>query len=195
MTAVCLSRKKRNENRGQGRDRLLNEKGMVTVEVAVIVPMLTLLTVGLIFFILFLLDMSVVKSESQRIADETAAAWRTEGDLATGDYPLNQLLQKPLTKMVIRENELLKDRAVSRLKRRILARTCLVRNVEVDVHVSGFCVCTLCRVGFHIPSGGMADYFLRDSWTFSCSSRALIDYVQEDLRLSFMLNRRKKNGE
>ncbi len=195
MTAPGLDRRTKKIDTSQIRSGLLNERGMITVEVAVIVPMLTMMITGMVFFVLFLLDMSVVKSESQRIADETAAAWRTEGDLATGDYTLNQLLQRPLTKMVIRQNEALKARAANRLKGRILTRTCLVRNVEVEVCVRGVSVCASCRIGFHMPFRGMSDYFLRDGWTFNCSSRALIDCVQEDLRLTFMLNRRKKNGE
>ena len=180
---------------GRNQTLIWNESGMMTVEVSVIIPALTMVITGLIFFSLFLLDMGVVKSEIQRAADETAIAWKTDGELSTGAYSLTGLFQRKTAQKIFSNNQELLNKARDRLHRRITARTCLVREMEADVHINGFYVCAGCRLGFRIPIRGIADYLSGDHWTWYCSSRAMLDYVQEDLRLSFVVNRRKKNGE
>ena len=187
--------------KGEGQGRVKgkipgNEGGMMTVEVSVILPTLCLLIAGAVFFVLFLLDMSVVKSETQRIVAEAAAVWKTEGRLADGEYSLQRLAQRPLTKILIRNNEDLLGQAETRLRTRIMARTCLVKRVETNVHIRGDCVCGTCQLFFAIPLSGIAEYLLRDSWSYHCRSRAQIDGVQEMLRASHVVNRRRKrNGE
>ena len=173
-----------------------NEEGMMTVEVSVILPALYLLIAGTVFFVLFLLDMAVVKSETQRIANEAAAVWKVEGRLADGEYNLQRLIQRPWTRLLVKNNEDLIMQAKSRLRERIMTRTCLVKRVETDVHIRGDYVCGTCQLFFAIPLSGAAEYFLRDSWSYHCSSKAQIDGVQEILRASFVINRRRKrNGE
>ena len=53
----------------------MGNKGMMTVEASVVVPIILIIVVTEFFFGLFLIDMSVVKSETMRLADEAAAIY------------------------------------------------------------------------------------------------------------------------
>lgn len=57
----------------------MGNKGMMTVEASVVVPIILIIVVAEFFFGLFLIDMSVVKSETMRLADEAADVWKTDG--------------------------------------------------------------------------------------------------------------------
>ena len=70
----------------------MGNKGMMTVEASVVVPIILIIVVAEFFFGLFLIDMSVVKSETMRLADEAADVWKTDGKLADGTYKSQQLL-------------------------------------------------------------------------------------------------------
>lgn len=50
----------------------MDNQGMMTVEAACIVPIILMIIVIEIFFGIFLIDISSVKSETIRLADETA---------------------------------------------------------------------------------------------------------------------------
>ena len=67
---------------------------MMTVEAACIVPIILMIIVIEIFFGIFLIDMSSVKSETIRLADETADVWKTDGNLIDGTYKPQQLLSR-----------------------------------------------------------------------------------------------------
>lgn len=69
----------------------MGNKGMMTVEASVVVPIILIIVVTEFFFGLFLIDMSVAKSETMRLADE-ADVWKTDGKLADGTYKSQQLL-------------------------------------------------------------------------------------------------------
>lgn len=190
-------RKKEKPGVEKGQRRAMrNDEGMMTIEVSVILPMLCLLIAGAVFFVLFLLDMSVVKSETQRIANEAAAVWKTEGQLAGGEYVFEKLEQRSPAKLMVRNNEALMKQAKRRLQSRIMRRTCLVKSVETQVQIRGNDVYGTCRIHFAVPLSKASGYFLRDSWSYRCRSRAHIDDIQEKLRASCVINRRKKgNGE
>ncbi|MBR0410228.1 MAG: hypothetical protein IJI25_04375 [Eubacterium sp.] len=64
--------------------------GRITLEAALLIPAVILWMAGLVLFMVFLLDMSVVKSEAIRIADEAAMMMDKEGDLETGEYKINR---------------------------------------------------------------------------------------------------------
>ena len=51
----------------------------MTVEAAVIVPMIAMILVGIVFLFLFFMDMAAARSEAMRVAEETAAAWKISG--------------------------------------------------------------------------------------------------------------------
>ena len=72
--------------------RKMDNRGMMTVEAACIVPIILMIIVIEIFFGIFLIDMSVVKSETIRLADETADVWKTDGNLIDGTYKPQQLV-------------------------------------------------------------------------------------------------------
>ena len=73
--------------------RKMDNRGMMTVEAACIVPSILMIIVIEIFFGIFLIDMSSVKSETIRLADETADVWKTDGNLIDGTYKPQQLLK------------------------------------------------------------------------------------------------------
>ena len=92
----------------------MGNKGMMTVEASVVVPIILIIVVAEFFFGLFLIDMSVVKSETMRLADEAADVWKTDGKLADGTYKSQQLLlrnknflQKNLKMIYLLQNVLL----------------------------------------------------------------------------------------
>ena len=197
---ICIYKGIRKKEKAEAGKRagtaLCDEEGMMTIEVSVILPALCLFIAGTVFFVLFLLDMAVVKSETQRIANEAAAVWKTEGKLAGGDYVFERLEQRPWAKLMTRNNENLMNQARKRLRTRIMERTCLVKSVNAEVRIRGNYVYGICQLHFAIPLSQAAEYFLRDSWSYHCRSRAHIDDIQEKLRASFVMNRRKKgNGE
>ena len=87
----------------------MGNKGMMTVEASVVVPIILIIVVAEFFFGLFLIDMSVVKSETMRLADEAADVWKTDGKLADGTYKSQQLLLR-------NKNFLQKNRILSRVE-------------------------------------------------------------------------------
>ena len=101
----------------------MENKGMMTVEASVVVPIILIIVVTEFFFGLFLIDMSVVKSETMRLADEAADVWKTDGKLADGTYKSQQLLlrnkkflQKNIRGQLIRKTSLsLQKRIATRL--------------------------------------------------------------------------------
>ena len=74
--------------------RKMDNRGMMTVEAACIVPIILMIIVIEIFFGIFLIDISSVKSETIRLADETADVWKTDGNLIDGTYKPQQLLSR-----------------------------------------------------------------------------------------------------
>ena len=74
--------------------RKMDNRGMMTVEAACIVPIILMIIVIEIFFGIFLIDMSSVKGETIRLADETADVWKTDGNLIDGTYKPQQLLSR-----------------------------------------------------------------------------------------------------
>ncbi len=103
--------------------KLSESDGMTTVEVAVIIPVLSLLITGVVFLWLFFLDMAVVRGETLRIADEAASAWKNEGKLLDGQYEKSRLLSRNPYFLWYdrRENTVkeAKDRMVGRIRERL----------------------------------------------------------------------------
>ena len=102
--------------------RKMDNRGMMTVEAACIVPIILMIIVIEIFFGIFLIDMSSVKSETIRLADETADVWKTDGNLIDGTYKPQQLLSR--NKNFLRHNNRgqLIGKAKARLTKRISTR-------------------------------------------------------------------------
>ena len=77
----------------------------MTVEAAVIVPMIAMILVGIVFLFLFFMDMAAARSEAMRVAEETAAAWKTDGELVTGEYEADTLLTRSIYFLVTGSRE------------------------------------------------------------------------------------------
>ena len=94
----------------------MGNKGMMTVEASVVVPIILIIVVTEFFFGLFLIDMSVVKSETMRLADEAADVWKTDGKLADGTYKSQQLLLRKLRLRLPLRDRLLGGRKYTGIK-------------------------------------------------------------------------------
>lgn len=159
----------------------MEEKGMVTVEMAVLIPLITLVAAGTVFFFLFFLDMSAARGEAVRIADETAAAWKTNGELATGMYDDAELIKRKLGFLVTGEREALAKRAQIRLRNRTEERLSISRVVEAGVSIRAFQVRTRIRLIFRFPLASM-EKFMGTFLEFSCETSSPVDCWEECLR-------------
>ena len=56
----------------------MGNKGMMTVEASVVVPIILIIVVTEFFFGLFLIDMSVVKSETMQMYGKQTGSWQME---------------------------------------------------------------------------------------------------------------------
>lgn len=133
--------------------------GHITLEVAVLLPIIVLLMVWLVYFMIFLLDMAVVKSEVIRISDEAAAIWDKDGDLPTGEYKL------PSRKTIFSgfvsgaKSNKVQGKASSRLKKRIRDRLSLTKPRGQKVSVGSGNVTAQVSVSFSWPfSSAIVDY-------------------------------------
>ena len=98
--------------------RKMDNRGMMTVEAACIVPIILMIIVIEIFFGIFLIDISSVKSETIRLADETADVWKTDGNLIDGTYKPQQLLSRK--KNFLRHNN--RGQLIAKAKARLTKR-------------------------------------------------------------------------
>ena len=98
----------------------MGNRGMMTVEASVVVPIILIIVVTEFFFGLFLIDMSVVKSETMRLADEAADVWKTDGKLADGTYKSQQLLLR--NKNFLQKNR--RGQLISKTRLRLQKKNC-----------------------------------------------------------------------
>ena len=132
--------------------------GHITLEVAILLPLIILYLVWLVFFMIFLLDMAVVKSEVIRISDEAAAIWNKGGDLPTGTYKLPK--RGGVISAVISSGKSgkVQGAASSRLGKRMKARLMLTGKRGHKVSVGPGKVTAQASVSFSWPfSRKMAD--------------------------------------
>ena len=129
--------------------------GHIIVEMAVLLPIIVLFMVWMVFFMVFLLDMAVVKSEVIRISDEAAAIWDKDGDLPTGKYKLSS---KSFLSDILSENRgKNREKASARLTGRMKARLMLTKASVRKVSVGRRKVMAQASVRFRSPfSGGYA---------------------------------------
>lgn len=139
------------------RNSLVEDRGMMTVEAAAIVPLLVFFSVVLLYFLFFLADMAAAHSEAARLADETAYAWKTEGKLATGDYR-----EATLKKLAKHSGKNLTAKGKKRLRNRLERRLNIATVQKASVTVSGRQAIATVRLRF----GNL--------WTFTCTRRAAL---------------------
>lgn len=160
----------------------IGNKGMMTVEAAVIVPIILIIIVTQIFFSLFLIDMSVAKSEALRLADEAAAVWKTDGKLVDGDYVSQKLISRNKNFLRQRGRSSLVSKTKARLKKRILSRLNKSSLKICQASIRGDKVYTQISLQYGSPLRGSKKYAGISGWTFQCKGTAVISNEEELLR-------------
>lgn len=169
------------------RERLLKEQeGMMTVEAAVIVPAVSFILVGVVFFFLFFLDISVAKSEAMRIASETAAAWKSDGSLITGVYDEEKLLSRDVYFLVSGNRSEMEGKAQKRMASRMDERLLVSKRKENSVTVRMNQVKVEAELCFRWPLPGV-EKLMGELLFFSCTVESPLDNWEEQLRLGASL--------
>lgn len=159
-----------------------HENGMITVEVSVIVPLVTMIIAVAMAFLLFLLDMAIAKEEAQRSALEVAAAWKNQGELSAGLYETEKLNDRPICYKLTAGGSELSAEGKRRLTRRINQRTVLVRcsGAKVRVRLTGVTVTVTLKMAIPFPLGrALAG---TGGWKYVCKARAPLEDGEEELR-------------
>ena len=125
--------------------------GHITVEVALLLPIIVFLIVWLVFFMVFLLDMAVVKSEVIRVSDEAAAIWDKDGDLPTGKYEISKKQSGLSAIFSSGKAGNVQGKALSRLKKRVRTRLMLTSSHGQKVNVGRSKVSAQVSVRFSWP--------------------------------------------
>ena len=154
----------------------------MTVEAAVIVPIILIIIVTQIFFSLFLIDMSVAKSEALRLADEVADVWKTDGNLENGDYVSQKLINRNKNFLRQKGRSSLVSRTKARLKKRILSRLNEASLKTCQASIREDKVYTQVSLQYSSPILGSKKYAGISSWTFRCKGTAAISNEEELLR-------------
>lgn len=160
----------------------IGNKGMMTVEAAVIVPIILIIIVTQIFFSIFLIDMSVAKSEALRLADEAAVVWKTDGELADGDYISQKLISRNRNFLRQKGRSGLISKTRGRLKKRILPRLNKASLKTCQAGIQGDKVYTQISLRYGSPLLGSKRYTGISGWTFQCKGTAVISNEEELLR-------------
>lgn len=160
----------------------MDNRGMMTVEASVVVPVILIIVVVYLFFGLFLIDMSVTKSEALRLADETASVWKTDGRLQDGEYVSQQLIKRNKRFLWQKSRANLTGRAKSRLKKRIDERLNVSSLKGYKVRISGEKVYVQMSLSYLSPILGSRKYAGISGWKFKCNGQADISNEEEILR-------------
>ena len=160
----------------------MGNKGMMTVEASVVVPIILIIVVAEFFFGLFLIDMSVVKSETMRLADEAADVWKTDGKLADGTYKSQQLLLRNKNFLQKNRRGQLISKTRLRLQKRIATRLNIASLDSYKVSISGDKVLVQASVRLGNPLLGGRKYTGIKGWIFKCEEKADITNEEELLR-------------
>lgn len=160
----------------------MGNKGMMTVEASVVVPIILIIVVTEFFFGLFLIDMSVAKSETMRLADEAADVWKTDGKLADGTYKSQQLLLRNKNFLQKNSRGQLISKTRLRLQKRIAARLNIASLDSCKVSISGDKVLVQTSLRLGNPLLGGRKYTGIKEWIFKCEEKADIANEEELLR-------------
>ncbi|MDD7114719.1 MAG: hypothetical protein PUH88_09705 [Lachnospiraceae bacterium] len=157
--------------------------GKITIEVSIIVPVISIILVGVVFLLLFFLDMSVVKSETVRISNEVASCWKADADLSTGDYAEEKLLKREVYFLVKNKRKALINRAEKRLEQRLKERLVVtgIKNKSVKLQIDR--VVTSATIHFLWPLNNITDYMGTEELVFTCRSISPVENREEKLRI------------
>lgn len=161
----------------------MGNKGMMTVEASVVVPIILIIVVTEFFFGLFLIDMSVVKSETMQF-------WRMKrqmygkqtGKLADGTYKSQQLLLRNKNFLQKNRRGQLISKTRLRLQKRIATRLNIASLDSYKVSISGDKVLVQASVRLGNPLLGGRKYTGIKGWIFKCEEKADITNEEELLR-------------
>lgn len=158
----------------------------MTVEAAVIVPMVCLILISIVFLFLFFVDMAAAKSEIMRIASETSASWKTEGNLSTGKYDPEELLSRNVYYLVTGDTKELIAEAEKRLQMRMNERLLVTKPDYSTVDIGLWRVTARTELQFQWPLRSIEK--IMGKWSsFSCSIVSPVDCWEEQLRLGASL--------
>ena len=160
----------------------MDNRGMMTVEASVIVPVILIIIAVYLFFGLFLIDMSVAKSETLRLSDEIASVWKTDGRLQDGDYVSQKLIKINKRFLWQKSRVNLTDKAKSRLKQRVYARLNVSSLKGYKIRISGEKVYVQMSLSYLSPILGSRRYAGISGWKFKCNGKADIGNEEEVLR-------------
>lgn len=160
----------------------MGNKGMMTVEASLVVPIILIIVVTEFLFGLFLIDMSVVKSETIRLADEASDVWKTDGNLADGTYKSQRLLQRNKNFLQKNSRGPLIRKTRQRLQKRIVARLNIASLDSYKVAISGDKVLIQTSLRLGNPLLGGRKYTGIKGWIFKCEEKADINNEEELLR-------------
>ena len=162
------------------KELLIQERGMITLEVSVLIPVMMWISCMILLFLMFLLDMSVAKSESERICSELAYAVKRGSDPVDGTFSLQRWFDKTQKTDV--------PEARNRLKRRLRERLCVARIRQVSIEVEEEEACVYIALGLPIRLPAVSGS--RGGWSFKADSRTL-----PDIRQMLALEEEKKKEE
>lgn len=165
---------------------------MITIEASLIIPIILIIVMVQMFFGLFLIDMSVAKSETLRLADEATDVWKTDGKLIDGTYNPQQLLIR--NKNFLRHNTVsrLSDKIKARLTKRISSRLNRSSISKSSVESFGDKVSVRVSICFAVPLWGSREYAGVSGWTFHCRGKAVLSNEEEILRKELSKNFKKQ---
>lgn len=161
---------------GKMRHILWSESGMATIEVTVLIPILSWIICMVFLFMLFLIDMSSSKSESMRIAVEIAHTLKNGGDLKDGTFDPERLLSSAEPPDTLSEQE---EKGADRLNRRLADRLYLSRPAGSEIQVTPERIRVKVRI--HCPLV-LPGYTGGGRWTFETSAVRAPEAMAKELR-------------
>ena len=121
-----------------------------------------------------------------RVAEETAVAWKTDGELVTGEYEADTLLTRSIYFLVTGSREELEAEAQKRLTDRVNERLLVTRLRESEVETGAGKVTAGVSLQFRWPLRGVEE-IMGEMLSFSCTIVSPVDHWQEKLRLGASL--------
>ncbi|MDO5145589.1 MAG: hypothetical protein Q4D60_01155 [Eubacteriales bacterium] len=154
---------------------------MITIEMSVLIPILSVIITATLFLFLFFLDMAAARGEAMRVAGEMAAAWKTGGELATGNYEEKELIDRNVTFLIRSDRRGIVSEAESRLRERIAERLAVTRIEDVGVSIKTFRAKASVTLRFRWPLASAITY-MGAAPSFSCTASAPVENREEWLR-------------
>lgn len=171
------------ENKEEKQDKKnIGVQGMMTVEASVIVSIILIIIAVYLFFSFFIIDMSIAKSETLRLADEAAAVWKTDGKLTDGEYIPYQLIKRNKRFLWQKSRTNLSGKAKARLRKRTSARLMVSSLKGCKVNIFGDKIRIRMSLSYVSPILGSKKYAGTAGWKFQCNGKADIGNEEELLR-------------